>query len=146
MSVPKIHKKAVVLSVVCILSFLSKQVFDYMAAQEAHLLIVFPYMLYTIIIVPIIYICGAGALLLFLAPMIKTDHGHNLNKKVLFVFSFGFIFLYVIAVIAFASSFFSIGYPVWCWNVLQWLCKNPLIFSFVGVLIFLGLFVSNEEK
>ena len=61
------------------------------------------------------------ALLLFLVPM-KNSHSHLLNKKFLLIFSFGFVFLYVVAAVVFGLTFHNIGYPVWCWNVLQWLC------------------------
>ena len=139
-------KIAVILSAACLLCFLSKVVFDYVAVQEAYSLIVFPYMLFTVIAVPIIYICGMIALLLFLVPLPKMNNGHTFIKKFSLPFSFGFVFLYVIAVIAFALTFFNIGYPIWCWNALQWLCKNPLIFLFVGVLIFMGIHITDEEK
>lgn len=147
MLMPKVPKKtAAILAVVCLLGFLSKQVFDYTVTQEAHSLVVFPYMLYSIIAVPIIYICGVIALLLFLVPLIKLNHSHAFIKKYSLTFSFGFVFLYVIAIIAFALTFFNIGYPLWCWNILQWLCKNPIVFSFIGVLIFLGIYTSSEEQ
>ena len=136
-------KRAIILSGVCLLCFLSKQVFDYVATKEAHSLIVFPHMLFSIIAVPTIYICGMIALLLFLMPLTKFSHA--VIRKSSLTISFGFVFLYVVATIAFALAFSNYGYPIWCWTILQWLCKNPIIFSIIGVLIFLGLYVSNEE-
>ena len=136
---------ALVLSVVAALCFLLKQVFDYVIAQEPYSLIVFPYTLFSVIVVPIIYMGGMVALLLFLVPM-KNSHSHLLNKKFLLIFSFGFVFLYVVAAVVFGLTFHNIGYPVWCWNVLQWLCKNPIIFSIVGFLIFMGINSPDEQK
>ena len=147
MLMSKASKKiATILSVVCLLCFLSKQVFDYVAEQKGHSLDVFPYMLYSFIVVPIIYICAMIALLLFLAKLKKLSHSHAVIRKYSLAFSFGFVFLYVIAVIAFALTFSNTGYPIWCWNVLQWLCRNPIIFSLIGALIFSGLYTTRKEQ
>ena len=83
---------------------MSKQIFDYVVGQKAYLLVVFPYMLYSIVVVPIIYICGMIALLLFLVPTIKLSHSHIFVRKYSLIFSFGFVFLYVIAIITYEDS------------------------------------------
>ncbi len=115
--------------------------------EEMQELIVFPYMVFEMIITPIVYGVGAIVVLSILAiwkGLILTIR-NNIFRRLLLVCSTVLIVLYTLGVIYFIMTFNNEGYPAFCLLVIGWLLENPFVFSLLGIAFFCAINRYHEE-
>ena len=113
--------------------------------EEAQKLLVFPYIVFEMIITPIIY--GVGAVTIFSLIAIWKDIRIR-NEKVRWLFlicSIIVIASYILGVIYFIISFNDVGYPAFCWKFVEWLLEYPFVFSLLGIVFFYGINRSHKK-
>lgn len=107
--------------------------------------IVFPYLVFEMVITPIVYGVGAAVLLSILALRKDIEVRNNKVRRLLLVLSTVIVTLYVLGVIYFTMTFNNEGYPEFCWQIIEWLIANPFVFSILGIAFFFAINRYHKE-
>lgn len=109
-------------------------------------LIVFPYMVFEMIITPIVYGVGAAVVLSILTIWKDLKIQNRIVRRLLLVCSTVLIILYIFGVIYFIMTFNNVGYPIFCLQVIEWLLEYPIVFSVLGIVFFCAITDTIKNK
>lgn len=105
----------------------------------------FLYIIFELVITPIVYGVGATVLLLILNIWNDLAIKNGKIRKLLLALSTILITLYILGVIYFIMTFNNLGYPLFCWTVIIWLLQNPFVFSLLSIAFFFAVNKYREK-